>query len=77
MELPVKHSRLGHEGENRKKFTILKMEAYQHYLKGSTIHGLVNLTKNQSYIKIFWTFIVVMGFTCAGVMISNSVKEMC
>ena len=52
------------------------MEGVRTFLESSTIHGLVYIaTTKKSLAKIFWTLVVIGGFTGAGIMIYNSFQS--
>ena len=52
------------------------MEEVKTFLESSTIHGLTYIsTSKKILVKICWVFVVIGGFTGAGVMINNSFKS--
>ena len=52
------------------------MEDIRLFLESSTIHGLAYIsTASRRIVRVFWIFIVIAGFTGAGVMIYNSFKS--
>ena len=52
------------------------MEAVRTFLESSTIHGLAYIATatSKKYVKLLWTFVVIAGFTCAGILINASFK---
>ena len=56
------------------KFTV-GMENIRKFLECSSIHGLAYISTTGKYEKIFWTIVVVIGFTGAGVLIHRSFKS--
>ena len=52
------------------------MEEVKIFLESSTIHGLTYIsTSKKILVKICWVFVVIGGFTGAGVMIYNSFQS--
>ena len=45
------------------------------FLESSTIHGLAYLTTSKKYLRLFWTLVVIAGFTGAGVLIYKSFQS--
>ena len=45
------------------------------FLESSTIHGLAYLTTPKKYLRLFWTLVVIAGFTGAGVLIYKSFQS--
>ena len=45
------------------------------FLESSTIHGLAYLTNPKKYLRLFWTLVVIAGFTGAGVLIYKSFQS--
>lgn len=48
------------------------MENIKHFLESSTIHGLSYISSSRKLTRVFWTFVVVAGFTGAFFIISES-----
>ena len=49
------------------------MEGIKEFLESTTIHGLVYIsTSRQKLQKIFWVFVVLVGFFIAGFLIRRS-----
>ena len=51
------------------------MEQVRTFLESSTIHGLAYIATSGKYVKLFWTIIVIAGFTCAGILIYESFND--
>ena len=51
------------------------MEGVRSFLESSSIHGLVYISTTKRLLKIFWTIVVIAGFTVAGIMIYQSVQD--
>ena len=50
------------------------MEYIKTFLETSTIHGLTYISESKNNTRIFWIFVVVAGFSVAGIMIYESAK---
>ena len=48
------------------------MEGVKDFLQASTIHGLVYLSTTRRLVRLLWLFVVITGFTGAGVLIYQS-----
>ena len=48
------------------------MEGVRTFLESSTIHGLAYIATSAKYVRLFWTIVVIAGFTCAGILIYES-----
>ena len=48
------------------------MEHIKNFLETSTIHGLTYISTTKKFVRIFWTLVVIAGFTGAGVIIYQS-----
>ena len=44
----------------------------QQFLESSTIHGLVYISTESKYSRLFWIFIVISGFSIASLLINQS-----
>ena len=51
------------------------MEGVRTFLESSTIHGLTYISSTRRFIRVFWTLIVIAGFTLAGVLIYQSFDD--
>ena len=51
------------------------MDKVKDFLEISTIHGLIHISRNRDYSKLFWILIVIAGFTLATVMIQKSFQS--
>ena len=51
------------------------MDKVKDFLEISTIHGLIHISRNRDYSKVFWILIVIAGFTLATVMIQKSFQS--
>ena len=45
-----------------------------HFLESSSIHGLAHIAKTRKLVKLFWMFVVFIGFSGAGILIHQSFK---
>ena len=52
-----------------------KMRKVKNFLDTSSIHGLIHISQNKKYSKLFWILIVIAGFSSAGVMIQKSFQS--
>lgn len=48
------------------------MQGIKDFLESSTIHGLTYISTTKKIVKLFWIFVVIFGFTGAGVLIYQS-----
>ena len=48
------------------------MESIKLLFESSTIHGLTHIATARKFARLFWSIIVVLGFTGAGVLINTS-----
>ena len=48
------------------------MENIQSFLNTSSINGLNHISNTQNLSKLFWIFVVFIGFTLSGVLIHQS-----
>ena len=51
------------------------MENVRNFLESSTIHGLAYIATGRKYVRLFWTLVVIAGFTGAGYMIHESFQS--
>ena len=51
------------------------MNILKSFLESSTIHGLVHVANNRSFIRLFWLMVVLTGFSIAGVLIQSSFEN--
>ena len=51
------------------------MENVTNFLESSTIHGLAYVATGRKNVKLFWTLVVIVGFTGAGYMIYESFQS--
>ena len=51
------------------------MEVIRTFLESSTIHGLLYISAAEKYVKAFWSIVVMLGFTGAGIMIYQSFQD--
>ena len=51
------------------------MENVTNFLESSTIHGLAYVATGRKYVKLFWTLVVIAGFTGAGILINTSFQS--
>ena len=45
------------------------------FLESSTIHGMSYISAPGRYVRVFWTLVVIAGFTGAGIMIHQSFQS--
>ena len=45
------------------------------FLETSTIHGVSHISTKRKFVRIFWTLVVISGFTGAGVLIYQSFQS--
>ena len=48
------------------------MEGAREFLQSSTIHGLAYIGSDRSQVRLFWIFVVITGFSAAGLMIDQA-----
>ena len=48
------------------------MAGFKEFLESSTIHGLVHISNNTRLVRLVWIFIVLSGFSGAGILIHQS-----
>ena len=48
------------------------MDTMKAFLESSTIHGLSYMSTNRKYARLFWTFVVISGFSAAIILIYQS-----
>ena len=48
------------------------MKEVKEFLGSSTIHGLSHIAANRRLARLFWIWVVITGFTVAGVLIQQS-----
>ena len=53
----------------------MMMEALKEYLETSTIHGLLHIARSERYFKLFWGFVVITGFSSAGLLINENFRD--
>ena len=51
------------------------MEVFRQFLETSTIHGLSYISSTRTLSRVFWTSVVIAGFSSAGVMIYQSFSD--
>ena len=51
------------------------MEVFRQFLEASTIHGLSYISSTRTLSRVFWTSVVIAGFSSAGVMIYQSFED--
>ena len=51
------------------------MERISTFLESSTIHGLNYISTTRKYSRVFWIFVVLVGFTSAGFLIHTSFQS--
>ena len=47
----------------------------ENFLEKSTIHGVGHISSNRNFARIFWSLVVISGFTGAGVLIYQSFQD--
>ena len=52
-----------------------RMEVFRQFLETSTIHGLSYISSTRTLSRVFWTSVVIAGFSSAGVMIYQSFAD--
>ena len=48
------------------------MKDFKTFLESSTIHGLVHISTNRRLLRLFWVFVVFIGFMISGTLIYQS-----
>ena len=48
------------------------MDTMKAFLESSTIHGLSYISTTRKYARLFWTFVVISGFSAASILIYQS-----
>ena len=48
------------------------MHEFRSFLESSTIHGLTYISSTRKYVRLFWIFVVITGFSAASFMIYES-----
>ena len=48
------------------------MEGLKEFLESSTIHGLAHISTNRGLVRFLWLFVVLIGFSGAGILIHQS-----
>ena len=48
------------------------MEGIKEFLESSTIHGLAHISTNRGLVRFLWLFVVLIGFSGAGILIHQS-----
>ena len=51
------------------------MGGFNEFLETSSIHGLLLISLNKRFSKLFWVLVVVTGFIGAGILMKNSVRS--
>ena len=51
------------------------MENVTNFLESSTIHGLAHIATGRKYVRLFWTLVVIVGFTGACILIHTSFES--
>ena len=51
------------------------MEEVRTFLDSSTIHGLAYISSSRKFLRVFWSMVVIAGFTGAGIMIYESFQS--
>ena len=51
------------------------MEGVRTFLESSTIHGLGYISISRKYVRLFWSIVVMAGFTGAGILIYQSFQS--
>ena len=47
----------------------------QQFLESSTIHGLVYISTERKFARVFWVLVVIIGFSYAGYLINQSLES--
>ena len=48
------------------------MEGLKEFIESSTIHGLAHISTNRGLVRFLWLFVVLIGFSGAGILIHQS-----
>ena len=51
------------------------MNGFRNFLESSTIHGLTYISSSRKFVRLFWTAVIVAGFTCASILIHTSFQD--
>ena len=51
------------------------MNSFKEFLEFSTIHGLVHISSNKNFARVFWVVVVLIGFTMAIMLINDSLTN--
>ena len=51
------------------------MSGFKEFLETSSLHGLLLISLNRGFIRLFWVGVVVSGFLGAGILMRNSVRS--
>ena len=51
------------------------MSSIKEFLETSSLHGLLLISLNRGFIRLFWVLVVVSGFLGAGILMKNSVRS--
>ena len=51
------------------------MKYFREFLESSTIHGLVYISTAKGLAKLFWIWVVILGFSVAGILIYQAVDN--
>ena len=51
------------------------MKYFKIFLETSTIHGLVHISTNRRLLRLFWTCVVIIGFTISVTLIHQSFQD--
>ena len=54
---------------------VVIMVGLREFLESSTIHGMSYISTPGRYVRVFWTLVVIAGFTGAGFMIHQSFQS--
>ena len=51
------------------------MRDFKEFLETSSLHGLLLISLNKGFTRLFWVVVVVLGFLGAGILMRNSVRS--
>ena len=51
------------------------MGGFKEFLENSSLHGLLLISLNTGFTRLFWVLVVVLGFLGAGILMRNSVRS--
>ena len=51
------------------------MRDFKEFLETSSLHGLLLISLNTGFTRLFWVVVVVLGFLGAGILMRNSVRS--